>query len=144
MTEQERQYQLQAIKAQLTKDKSQVQNRINELTREKNNEIELENDNYCKRKRKMLSAVNTVRSGKYADGVDELRRMEIEDEARSKERDLGMLRAEHERTLHIINNRYHARRTILEEEKRKLQDEYEEDKAALMRPEIQTPEDNDL
>lgn len=144
MTEQERQYQLQVLKYKLTKTKSQIQNRIDELTREKNNEIEHENDNYCELKRKMLDDINTVRAGKYTDGVDELERMRIEDEARSKERDLGMRRAEHERILHIINHRYYARRAPLDEDMRKLQEEYEADKAVLMLPETQTTEDNDL
>lgn len=132
MTEQERQAQLQLLKAQHVKNTNTINKAKDEARKLRMNEITAATDAYCSEKRAGIAKVDDLRKKKREFDFDDPRFHEYEEDARQEERRLSLLRAEHEAELHKINNRLAAAMLELDDKKREANAWYEDQKAFVM------------
>ena len=131
------------INIELTKKRNDIKRRKDAIALQKLNDLMAEDENYCQRKRFFIEKIDDLRKQKSQYDLDHPRHYEIEDEARHGEHQLSLLRNEHERNIHRISNRHMIARTALDDEDRELSLWYEEQKAAIMREQLEKKEEAD-
>lgn len=139
----ETQERYQKLNIELTKKRNDIKRRKDAIALQKLNDLMAEDENYCQRKRFFIEKIDDLRKQKSQYDLDHPRRYEIEDEARHGELQLSLLRNEHERNIHRISNRHTIARTALDDEDRELSLWYEEQKATIMREQLEKKEDGD-
>lgn len=144
MNETQKQIRLQQLNEELTKKRNAIKRRKDAIALQKLNDLMAEDENYCQRKKFFIEKIDGLRKQKSQYDLDHPRRYEIEDEARHGEHELSLLRNEHERNIHRINNRHMIARTALDDEERQLTEWFEQQKTAIMCEYVERKEaDND-
>ena len=139
----ETQERYQKLNIELTKKRNDIKRSKDAIALQKLNDLMAEDENYCQRKRFFIEKIDDLRKQKSQYDLDHPRRYEIEDEAQHGEHQLSLLRNEHERNIHRISNRHMIARTALDDEDRELSLWYEEQKAAIMREQLEKKEEAD-
>ena len=124
--------QLQELNVWLIGKRNEIRRKKDAIAKEKLNELEDEAEDYFVQKRAFIIEIDNLRKQKTQCTMDDPLRYAIEDEARHQEQLLSLLRTEHEKDVHRINNEHMAKRMELDDEDRKLTEDYEQQKTAIM------------
>lgn len=123
---------LQELNVWLIGKRNEIRRKKDAIAKEKLNELECETEDYYVQKRAFIIEIDNLRKQKQQCTMDDTRRHAIEDEARHQEQLLSLLRTEHEKDIHRINNEHMAKRLELDDEDRKIAEDYEQQKTAIM------------
>lgn len=129
---QEREQKMQGLSLVITRKRNDIKRRKDAIALQKLNYLMAEDDAYCEAKRKKIAEIDAVRLEKSTYEVTDPLYTLCESKARSMEHQLSLLRNEHERNIHRINNRHMIARTALDDEERQLSEWQEEQKGAIM------------
>ena len=129
---QELQQKMQGLSLVITRKRNDIKRRKDAIALQKLNDLMAEDDAYCEAKRKKIAEIDAVRLEKSTYEVTDPLYTLCETKARSMEHQLSLLRNEHERNIHRINNRHMIARTALDDEERQLSEWQEEQKGAIM------------
>ena len=129
---QELQQKMQGLSLVITRERNDIKRRKDAIALQKLNDLMAEDDAYCEAKRKKIAEIDAVRLEKSTYEVTDPLYTLCETKARSMEHQLSLLRNEHERNIHRINNRHMIARTALDDEERQLSEWQEEQKGAIM------------
>ena len=132
MTEQEKQVQLQLLKAQHIKNTNTIDKAKGEARKLRMDEIVAATDAYCVEKRAKIAEIDSVRMEKKQYDFDDPHRNELIEQARMLEDHLGLMKTEHEADLHKINARFAAAMLELDDKQREENSWYEDQKAFIM------------
>ena len=132
MTENEKQIKLQQLKAEVTEKRNEINRRKDDLHAQLNNELSIECDGMYNKKSEMLKVINETRTEKLKYAYGSERREEMEEQARSYERDLSLIRTEHEYNLHAIKQKYSKLNADLNDESRRVDAYFEKMKFVIM------------
>ena len=122
----------QELATELLAKRNEIHRQKDQLCKDKAKAMEEATDRYCEAKRKGQAEIDEIRAEKHRIEFNTPQFHILEDEARSLERKLSMLRSDHEHELHTINNRFAVLRCDLDDEDRKATLWYEQQKTALM------------
>ena len=122
----------QELATEFLAKRNEIHRQKDQLCKDKAKAMEEATDRYCEAKRKGQAEIDEIRAAKHRIEFNTPQFHILEDEARSLERKLSMLRSDHEHELHIINNRFAVLRCDLDDEDRKATLWYEQQKTALM------------
>lgn len=139
MTENEKQIKLQQLKAEVTEKRNEINRRKDDLHAQLNNELSIECDGMYNKKRALLEVINQTRTEKLKYAYGSERREEMEEQARSYERDLSLIKTKHEYNLHAIKQKYSKLNADLNDESRKVDAYFEKEKLAIMATPTETP-----
>ena len=140
---QERDQKLQGLSLVVIRKRNDIKRRKDAIALQKLNDLMTEDDDYCSKKRDFIEKIDGFRKRKSTFDVNDPMRYDLEDEARHNEHMLSLLRNEHERNIHRINNRHMIARTALDDEDRQLSEWEEEEKGAIMREHLERKEEAD-
>ena len=129
---QELQQKMRGLSLVITRKRNDIKRRKDAIALQKLNDLMAEDDAYCEAKRKKIAEIDAVRLEKSTYEVTDPLYTLCETKARSMEHQLSLLRNEHERNIHRINNRHMIARTALDDEERQLSEWQEEQKGAIM------------
>lgn len=124
--------QLQELNVWLIGKRNEIRRKKDVIALEKNNTLIKFCDEYIKTKGEYIHYIYELRKQKAQFDIDDPRRFDLEDKARHNEHMLSLLRNEHERYIHMINNKHMRDRMELDDEDRKLTADYEQQKNAIM------------
>lgn len=127
----ERDKKLQEINQYLIKSRNAIRRKKDGIAMDKLSALEALDDDYIAKKRFYIEKIDDLRKQKCQFDYDNPRRSELEDQARHNEHLLSLLRNEHERNIHKINNEHMAKRIELDNEDRCLSEQYEHQKNAI-------------
>ena len=98
----------QELATELLAKRNEIHRQKDQLCKDKAKAMEEATDRYCEAKRKGQAEIDEIRAEKHRIEFNTPQFHILEDEARSLERKLSMLRSDHEHELHTINNRFAA------------------------------------
>ena len=127
----ERDKKLHDINEYLIKSRNAIRSKKDGIAMDKSRAMEAEDDDYIVKKRFYIEKIDDLRKQKCQFDYDNPRRSELEDQARHNEHLLSLLRNEHERNIHKINNEHMVKRIELDNEDRCLSEWYEHSKNAI-------------
>ena len=133
----------QELATELLAKRNEIHRQKDQLCKDKAKAMEEATDRYCEAKRKGQAEIDEIRAEKHRIEFNTPQFHILEDEARSLERKLSMLRSDHEHELHTINNRFAVLRCDLDDEDRKATLWYEQQKTALMQQMVEQKQQED-